>query len=264
MSMGDHLEELRRVVVRCLVMVTVFGVAAFFFKESVFGIIMAPLKPDFITFSGLREMLAMFGATLDVVSTTQVIATDISSQFMAHLSMSLYIGLLLASPYIGYQLLGYVLPALYENEKRYASRLSLSIYSLFIAGLLISYFVMFPVSCHFLATYSVSPQVTTMVDISSYLTLFMTLSLMLALVFQLPVVIWLLSKAGIVNSVMLRSHRKHCFVAILITAAMITPPDAMSMLLVALPLYLLFEVSILVSSRVYKKSNVNALTSAID
>lgn len=257
MPIGEHFEELRRMVINCLVVVLLFSLISFLFKEILFKIILAPTRPDFVTFDILRRLLSVFGSTLSVDDTPRMIATGISSQFMAHITMSFYFGLLLSSPYILYKLLGYVMPALYDNEKQYASRLSLTVYVLFVAGLLISYFIMFPVSCKFLTSYSISNQVTTMIDVNSYLDLFISLSLLMAAVFQLPVVIWFLSKTGIVNSDMLRSHRKHCVIGIMILAGVITPPDALSMIMVSLPLYLLFEVSIRVSAKVnnYKISN---------
>lgn len=257
MPVSEHFEELRRMVTNCLVVVLLFSLISFLFKEILFKIILAPTRPDFVSFDILRRLLSVFGSTLSVDDTPRMIATGISSQFMAHISMSFYFGLLLSSPYILYKLLGYVMPALYDNEKQYASRLSLTVYVLFVAGLLISYFIMFPVSCKFLTSYSISNQVTTMIDVNSYLDLFISMSLLMAAVFQLPVVIWFLSKTGIVNSDMLRSHRKHCVIGIMILAGVITPPDALSMIMVSLPLYLLFEVSIRVSAKVnnYKISN---------
>lgn len=247
-SFGDHLEQLRKMVIRVIAVIVLFATMAFCFKEKLFDIIMAPLKPDFVTFAWLRDSLTQFGVDFDVSGTPKLIATDISAQFMAHITMALYFGLLLASPYIGYQLLGFVMPALYKNERHYASRVCVAVYMLFIAGLLLSYFIMFPVSCRFLTSYSVSPQVETLVDISSYLSLFVSLSLLLGAVFQLPVISWFLAKIELLGPDIMRKYRRHAIIAIAIISSIITPPDALSMVMVALPLYLLYELSIIVVS----------------
>lgn len=258
MSFGDHLEALRSVILRILAITLLAGALVFCLKEQVFAIVMAPLSADFVTFGWIRTLLASMGGSLAVEGTPQLIATDISSQFMAHLSVSLYAGLLLASPYILYSLLGFVLPALYENEKRCATKLCCIIYILFIAGLLLCYFIMFPIACRFLSTYSVSAQVTTMIDISSYLDMFISLSLLLGAVFQLPVALYFLAKAGLIDAGMLRAHRRHALVAAAVLAAIITPPDALTLILVAVPLYALFEAGIIVVGKVGVKSGITS------
>ena len=135
-------------------------------------------------------------------------------------------------------------PALRDGEKRHSRHLLLVVYLLFVLGLLMSYFVLFPVSFRFLGTYSVSEQIHTMVTIDSYVSTFLTLTLMTGLGFQLPVVTWLLARLGLVKAGMLARYRRHAFLVILVLSAVITPPDVMSLLLVSLPLYLLYEVSI--------------------
>ena len=254
MSFGEHLDALRKVIVRILSVTLVAAIGAFCLKEQVFKIIMAPLKPDFITFQWVRDILESMGTTLSVTDTPTVIATEITSQFMVHITMSIYAGILIASPYIFQSLLGYVLPALYENEKKYAVKICVAVYALFVLGLLLCYFVMFPVSCRFLANYSVSPEVTTMIDITSYLSLFTSLSLLLGAVFQLPVIAFFLARTGLINASMMRKYRKHAIVAIAIVAAIITPPDLMSQILVGLPLLLLYEISIMVAAKIKCKA----------
>lgn len=252
MSLAAHFDALRKVLLRILVITLVAGIAAFCCKNVMFQIILAPLNSDFVTFHWVETTLGFFGVESLRGVTPALIATDISSQFMAHLSMSFYMGLLLASPYIAHALLGYILPALYRNERRYAIRISVAVYILFFIGLLLSYFIMFPIACRFLGSYSISPAVTTMVDISSYLGLFISLTLLLGLVFQLPVVMFILTKAGFITPRILRHYRRHAVVAIAVLAAIITPPDVLTLILVALPLYTLYEFSIIVTANVVR------------
>ena len=162
------------------------------------------------------------------------------------MSISLYLGMLFASPFILYELFRYISPALYENEKKYSVRIILAAYSLFIIGLLVSYFLLFPISCRFLASYSVSEHVRTMVTLDSYISTFVSLTLLMGLVFQLPVLSFFLAKVNIVNSILMTKYRKHAFVFILLISAVITPPDVMTLILVSFPLYILYELSIAV------------------
>ncbi len=176
----------------------------------------------------------------------ELIATDLPSQLLAHMSMSLYIGILLSSPFIIYEMFKYISPALYENEKKYSYRIVVAAYSLFIIGLLVSYFVLFPISCRFLASYSVSEHVKTMVTIDSYISTFVSLTFLMGIVFQLPVLSFFLAKVGIIDASLMVEYRKHAFVLILLVAAIITPPDVMTLIIVSLPLYVLYELSIIV------------------
>ncbi len=232
MTFGEHLEVLRRMLFRLLAIVGIFMIAAFCAKETVFNIILAPSRPDFLSFFRGEEV--------------QLIATELSSQFMAHLSVSLTLGILLASPYILFEFFRFVSPALYERERRLSLPLLLIAYTLFLGGLMLSYYILFPVCFHFLATYSVSARVDTLVTLDSYLSTFTTLTLLLGLVFQLPVVAFILGRLQLISSSLLARYRRHAVLVIAVTSALITPPDALSLLLVSLPLYLLYEVSILV------------------
>jgi sec-independent protein translocase protein TatC len=173
-----------------------------------------------------------------------MIATDLSSQFMTHISTAVYLGLLGASPYILFELFRFVSPALYENERRYSVQVTVIIYVLFILGVLMSYFVLFPISFRFLGTYSVAEKVISNITIDSYVTTFVSLTLVMGLVFQLPVIAFFLGKMGVVTSDMLSQYRRHAFIILMVVAAVITPPDLMTLILVTIPLYLLYEVSI--------------------
>ena len=157
-----------------------------------------------------------------------MIATDLSSQFMTHITTAVYLGLLGASPYILYELFRFISPALYENERQYSVQVAGIIYVLFLLGVLMSYFVLFPISFRFLGTYSVSAKVVSNITLDSYISTFVSLTLVM----------------GVVTSSLLANYRKHSFIAIMLVAAIITPPDLMTLILVTIPLYLLYEVSI--------------------
>ncbi|MCD8282780.1 MAG: twin-arginine translocase subunit TatC, partial [Prevotella sp.] len=177
-----------------------------------------------------------------------LIATELSSQFMSHITTAVYIGLLFTSPYIVFELFRFVSPALYDSERRYSVPVALAVYLLFIAGILSSYFVLFPISFRFLGTYSVSSHIHSTITLSSYVSTFTTLTLLMGLVFQLPVVAFILTRMGFINAGMLSRYRRHAFIVIMLTAAIITPPDVMTLAIVAVPLYLLYELSIRVAA----------------
>ncbi len=172
-----------------------------------------------------------------------MIATDLSSQFMTHITTAVYLGLLGASPYILLELFRFVSPALYDNERRYSVQVAVVVYVLFVVGVL-------PISFRFLGTYSVSERVVSNITIDSYVSTFTTLTLTMGLVFQLPVIAFFLTKLGFVSSSMLTRYRRHAFLLIMVVAAVITPPDLMTLVLVTIPLYLLYELSVQIVKRV--------------
>ncbi len=174
---------------------------------------------------------------------------------MTHISTALYLGLLGASPYILIELFRFITPALYENEKKYSVQVAITVYLLFIIGMLMSYFILFPISFRFLGTYSVSGMVESNITLKSYIGTFTTLTLVMGLVFQLPVIAFFLGKLEVVSSEQLRQYRKYAFLVIMLVAAIITPPDLMTMVLVTIPLYLLYEVSIFVLKRMERRKS---------
>ena len=163
---------------------------------------------------------------------------------MTHISTAIYLGILGASPYILYELFRFISPALYENERKYSVQVAGIIYVLFLLGVLMSYFVLFPISFRFLGTYSVSAKVVSNITLDSYISTFVSLTLVMGVVFQLPVIAFFVGKLGFVTSDMLSHYRKHALIVIMLVAAIITPPDLMTLILVTIPLYLLYEVSI--------------------
>lgn len=254
MTFGGHLEVLRRMLFRIIAVVMVLAIVVFCFKDKTFELLLAPSQWDFITYRYIEAFLHKLGS--DFVFNQfhiNLIATELSSQFMTHVTTALYIGLLGASPYILVELFRFITPALYENEKKYSGRVAVTMYLLFIVGVLMSYFILFPISFRFLGTYSVSGMVESNITLKSYISTFTTLTLVMGLVFQLPVIAFFLGKLEIVSSGLLSQYRKYAFLVIMVVAAIITPPDLMTLILVTIPLYLLYEVSILVLKRMEKR-----------
>lgn len=254
LTFGEHLDELRKVLIRISFAVVSLMILVFCFKESVFNILLAPCQSDFLTFAFLRETLGKIGLDADLFpGNVELITTDISSQFMAHLSVSFYLGILLSSPYILYELMKYVSPALYDTEKKYAYRILIGVYGLFFLGMFVSYWILFPVSSRFLSSYSVSPGVKALISLDSYLSLFISLTVLMGIVFQLPIIAFSLAKMGIIDHSMMATYRRHAYILIVVVAAIITPPDILTLLIVAFPLYLLYEMSIIGVGLLHKR-----------
>ena len=259
MTFGEHLEELRQMLLRILVAVMVVAIVVFCFKDWTSRMLLAPSQWDFITYRYIEKFLHWLGSSFSFDEYhVNLIATELSSQFMTHVTAAFYLGLLGASPYIIYELFRFVTPALYENERKYSVRVAIIVFVLFIVGVLMSYYILFPISFRFLGTYSVSDMVESNITLHSYISTFTTLTLIMGLVFQLPVIAFFLGKIGIVKSDFLKRYRKHAFVAIMVVAAIITPPDLMTLILVTIPLYLLFEVSISILKRMERKHRQHA------
>ena len=260
MSFWQHLEVLRKVLWKALFAVVVIAVAAFVFKDALFSMVFAPSRGDFVTYRLLCRLAELTGWHGLCASDFQAafINTELAAQFMTHVKVSLWTGVCLASPYIIYLLYGFVAPALYEKEKRYSGIVIFSSVALFVAGVLLNYFVIFPFSFRFLSMYQVQPEVVNQIALSSYISTFLLLSLLLGVMFELPVLAYILAKMGVLRADALRKYRKHAFVGICILAAVITPTgDAVTLMIVTLPVYLLYELSIAVVGRVEKKRRQN-------
>lgn len=250
LTFGGHLEVLRRMLFRIIAVVMVLAIAVFCFKDKTFELLLAPSQWDFVTYRYIEVFLHKLGSNFHFNQFhINLIATELSSQFMTHISTALYLGLLGASPYILVELFRFITPALYENEKKYSVSVAVTMYLLFVIGVLMSYFILFPISFRFLGTYSVSGMVESNITLKSYISTFTTLTLVMGLVFQLPVIAFFLGKLEMVSSEQLKQYRKYAFLVIMVVAAIITPPDLMTLILVTIPLYLLYEVSILVLKR---------------
>lgn len=250
LTFGGHLEVLRRMLIRISCVAGVLIVAVFCFKDTVWRWLLAPSERGFVTWHWIEQVAHLIGFSEFRFADYHVdlIATELSSQFMSHITTAIYIGLLFTSPYILFELFRFVSPALYDSERRYSVPIAITVYLLFIVGILMSYFVLFPISFRFLGTYSVSARIQSTITLSSYVSTFTTLTLLMGLVFQLPVIAFILTRMGFITSELLARYRKHSFIVIMLMAAIITPPDVMTLVIVTLPLYLLYEISIRVAA----------------
>ena len=231
----DHLDVLRASLIRMAIAVVIFGIVAFCMKEALFSIVLAPCSSDFITYR-------LLGAEAFHI---HLMNTGLTEQFMVHMRTAIYAGLLVASPYILYELFRFVSPGLYQNERHYAVWIVGAAYLMFIIGTLINYFVVFPLTVRFLGTYQVSPDVANMLTLQSYIDTLLGMSLVMGVVFELPVVCALMGRMGLLTDHFMAEYRRHAVVAILVVAAIITPTtDVFTLFIVALPIYLLYEVSI--------------------
>lgn len=254
MTFSGHLEVLRRMLFRIIIVVFVIAGFIFYFKDKTFELLFAPSNWDFVTYRYIEKFMHLLGSSFTFNEFhINMIATELSSQFMTHITTALYLGLLGASPYILIELFRFITPALYENEKKYSVRVALTVYLLFVVGVLMSYYILFPISFRFLGTYSVSSVVESNITLKSYISTFTTLTLVMGLVFLLPVIAFFLGKLDVVSSEMMKRYRKYAFLVIMIVAAIITPPDVMTLILVTIPLYLLYEISRIVIKRIEKK-----------
>lgn len=255
LTFGGHLEVLRRMLFRIIAVVMALAIVIFCFKDKTFELLLAPSQWDFVTYRYIEAFLHQLGSDFKFNQFhINLIATELSSQFMTHISTALYLALLGASPYILVELFRFITPALYENEKKYSVQVAVTIYLLFIVGVLMSYFILFPISFRFLGTYSVSGIVESNITLKSYIGTFTTLTLVMGLVFQLPVITFFLGKLNVITASMLSTYRKYAFLVIMVVAAIITPPDLMTLILVTIPLYLLYEVSIRVLKHMEHRS----------
>jgi len=237
MTFWDHLDVLRSALIRMVTAMVLLGIAAFIMKDALFAIVLAPRSSDFVSY----RLLGVDAFSLHLMN------TGLTEQFMVHVRTAMYAGLLLASPYILYELFRFISPGLYENERRYAIWIVGAAYVMFLVGTAVNYFMVFPLTVRFLGTYQVSSDVENMLTLQSYIDTFLGMSLMMGLVFELPVVCGLMGRLGLLTDHWMTEYRRHAIVTILIGSAIITPTtDVFTLVVVALPIYLLYEVSILI------------------
>lgn len=255
MTFWDHLDELRKVLYRSAIFLVVFMLVFFSLKDILFDyIIFAPTSSDFILYRGMDKVLQWLHLPALEPFSIKLINIELSAQFFIHISTSFYFGLVCATPIILYFLWGFVSPALYPNEIRAVKKAFGLSGFLFFIGVLVGYFLVFPLTLRFLGTYQVSESVVNEISLQSYISMFVWLILIMGVVFELPCLALLLSKFGIITKSLLKKYRKHAFVVILVLAAFITPSgDPFTLFAVAMPIYFLYEVSILLCSD--KKNN---------
>lgn len=257
----DHLDALRSVIFHIFVAVVLVMIVAFCFKDLLFEIVLAPKYDSFITYRALKElsMLVHLPSIAPQAFKVELINTGMAAQFIVHMKMAFCMSVLLVSPYILYELFSFVSPALYKNERHYSVCFIVGGYVMFLAGAMLSYFLIFPLTFRFLGTYQVSEEVQNFISLDSYIDTMMLLNIMMGVLFELPVLCWLFARFGLLKPSFMKKYRKHAVVMILIIAAVITPTsDVFTLSMVSLPIYLLFELSILIVKHTYKSRAIES------
>lgn len=250
LTFWDHLDVMRAMFLRSLALMLVFSVVAFLFKDQLFDAFFAPRSADFPTYRLFSHVASQLGLDYQPPAEIRIINTGLARQFMIHMKAACCIGFLLASPYMLGEAFRFLSPALYERERSFAVRIFFGGYVMFMAGLAVSYLLIFPMTFQFLGTYQVASDVDNLITLDSYMSVLLMLSLCMGVMFEMPMVAWLLAKAGILNAGFMTRYRKHAIVVILTAAAIITPTsDVFTLMLVAVPIYLLFELSVLIVRR---------------
>ncbi len=256
MSFLDHLEALRWHLVRSAIAIFVFGTLAFIYKDLIFdGILLAPKYPDFPTyrfFCWLSHALFNDESICLGDLNFELISISMSGQFTAHITIAIVTGIVLAFPYLLWEIWRFIKPALYQSERKYANGLVFWGTFLFLLGIAFGYYVITPMSVYFFGNYQVSALVSNQIGLNSFISTVVTTTFGSGLVFELPIIIYFLAKIGLVGAASLRSIRRVSYVVILIVAAVITPPDVTSQIIVSIPLFILYEISIFIAARVEK------------
>jgi sec-independent protein translocase protein TatC len=256
MSFLDHLEELRWLLIRSTGVIVFFAIIAFIFKRFIFDrLIFAFQNPNFITYRFLcriSKLLNADGLCLDEVTFT-IQSLKMAEQFSAHIWMSLTFGFIFAFPYLIYEIWKFLKPALYTQEQKHAKSFIFFSSFLFFFGILFGYFVLAPLTINFFGNYSVSDVINRNFKLSSYIAIVKTATLSSGILFELPIVIYFLTKLGLVTPNFLKKNRKYAMVIILILAGIITPGDILSLVIVSIPMLFLYEFGIFISKRIVKR-----------
>lgn len=255
MSFLDHLEELRWHIIRSLIAIFIFAILAFLAKDFVFGkIILGPSKPDFWTFRMLCKAAVWLNSDVLCIRELDFIiqSRKMTGQVTMHITSSFVIGLIVAFPYAFWEIWRFVRPGLYEKERKISSGATFFVSLLFMIGVLFGYFIITPLSVNFLASYKVDPSVMNEFDLGSYVSTVTMLVLACAFLFQLPIIVYFLTQAGIITPSLMKKYRKHAIVVILVLGALLTPPEPVSQVLIAIPLFALYQMSIFISSAVVR------------
>ena len=259
LSFLQHLEVLRWHLVRAVSSIVIFAVLAFIYKDFVFDkVLLAPLNPDFPTyrfFCNLSEFLGMGDLLCFGDQEWDLHSFSMSGQFSTHIMTSLFAGLVVAFPYVFWEIWRFVKPALYSKETSITRGVVFFTSILFSVGVLFGYYLVAPLSVNFLGSYEVSSQVSNTIGLSSFVSTITTISFANGLIFELPMLVYFLTKIGLLTPEFMKKYRKHAIVLTLILSAIITPPDVTSQILVSLPLIILYEISIRISARVLKNQN---------
>lgn len=257
MSFLDHLEELRWHLIRSTLAVVILGAVAFLMKDFIFDtVIFGPKKPDFPTyglFCKLSQMLGFSEAFCGNEPLFRVQSRVMAGQFSAHIWTSIWAGFILAFPYVLYEMWKFISPGLYDKERKNSRGFIIVASLLFFMGVLFGYYVVAPLSINFLGSYTVSDEVFNDIDLSSYISTVRAAVIACGLIFELPIIIYFLTKIGLVTPEILKKYRKIALVIVLILSAIITPPDIASQIIVAVPILVLYQISIYISKVVIKR-----------
>jgi sec-independent protein translocase protein TatC len=256
MSFLDHLEELRWHIIRSLIAISVFAIAAFIAKDFVIGqVLLGPSRTDFWTYQKLCQLADLIGTPALCIDTLsfELVSRKLSSQFMTHVSISFFAGLVVGFPYLFWEIWRFIRPGLRPQERKASRGATFSVSILFMLGVLFGYFLIAPISVRFFSSYQADPSLQNLFDLSSYISTVTLIVFGCGLLFQLPVVVYFLTKAGIVSSALMKTYRKHAIIVILVLGAIVTPPDPFSQILIALPLMMLYQMSILIAKRIERR-----------
>ncbi|UZO79436.1 twin-arginine translocase subunit TatC [Aquimarina sp. ERC-38] len=259
MSFLDHLEELRWHLIRATTAVLIMGIIAFIAKGFIFDVlIFGPRNADFPTYRGLcwlSQLSGMDNSLCFEQSPFSIQSRKVAGQFSVHIWTSITAGFIAAFPFVLYEFWKFIAPALYENERKYSKGFIFISSLLFFLGVLFGYYVITPLSLNFLGSYQVSELVLNEFDVDDYIRLVRVSVIACGLIFELPIIMYFLAKVGLVTPEFLRKYRKFALVIVLILSAIITPPDIVSQIIVAIPILILYEVSILISKIVVRNNN---------
>lgn len=262
MSFLGHLEELRWHLVRAVSAAFIFMIVAFVKRDFIFNdVILKPKSPDFPTNVFFEDLSVWLNQLLNINTDAlkinniplNIVNIEMAGQFMSHLKVSVIVGLIVASPYVFWEIWRFIKPALHKNEVKYATGAVFYTSILFIIGILFGYYVITPLSIHFLSSYTVSAEIANTIKLNSYIATVTSVTFASGVIFELPILVLFLSKIGLLTPQFMRKYRRHAYVVLLIVSAIITPPDVFSQLLVCFPLIILYEISVFVSRSVVKK-----------
>ena len=256
MTFWDHLDDLRVTLTRVFIAMGLFAIAAFLLKDFIYStIILGPREPDFFSNRMLCELSHLLNSELLCINqgTFEIINIELAGQFRSHLIISVVAGLIMSFPYLLWEIWRFIKPGLYKKETRGLKGFVFYTSFLFFTGVSFGYFIIAPLAINFLINYTISPDVINQIRLGSYISNVTMICLSTGIVFELPLLIYFLTRMGIVTPRVLKKYRKHAIVMFFLLSAIITPPDVFSQVLVALPLFVLYEISINISKRTFKK-----------
>jgi sec-independent protein translocase protein TatC len=259
MSFLDHLEELRWHLIRSVLAIVIIGTIAFLFKDFIFDVLLfGPKNKDFITyrwFCSISQTLGQGSSFCIEELPFRIQSRTVAGQFSAHLWTSVLAGFILSFPYIIYEFWKFISPGLYEKERKNARGFIFIASILFFIGVLFGYYIVTPLSINFLGNYSVSSEIFNDFDLSSYIGLLRASVLASGIIFELPIIIYFLTRVGVITPEFLKKNRKISLVLVLSLSAIITPPDVVSQIIVSIPILILYEVSIIIAKIVTKNQD---------